>query len=157
MPHGCRLLYVDQNLFSDRTELTIVTFAPLVYSILQPSQATRFPFLFFFGTSVIVRPVRHPLLAFAQLSHVLLAEFSVLSVCVSDPSNPSSILSKPQPGEQSRFDVPGGKLCFSLSAFSESFSTNVYRNLEHRTLNLIWWGFRFMWPAIAPRYQRLRP
>ena len=33
--------------------------------------------------------------------------------------------------------IPGGKLCFNLSAFSESFNTSVYRKREHRTLNLI--------------------
>jgi len=36
----------------------------------------------------------------------------------------------------------GGKLCFSLSALSESFRTSVYKNRLHRTLNLICWVFR---------------
>jgi len=30
---------------------------------------------------------------------------------------------------------PGGKLCFSLSAFSRSFTHSVYRYLLQRTLN----------------------
>jgi len=30
---------------------------------------------------------------------------------------------------------PGGKLCFSLSAFSRSFTQSVYRYLLQRTLN----------------------
>ena len=38
--------------------------------------------------------------------------------------------------------APGGKLCFSLSALSESFRTSVYKNRLHRTLNLICWVFR---------------
>lgn len=33
--------------------------------------------------------------------------------------------------------ILGGKLCFSLSAFSESFSTSVYRKRLHRILNLM--------------------
>ena len=38
-------------------------------------------------------------------------------------------------------DIPGGKLCFNLSALSASFSTRVYKNLRHRILNLIWFVF----------------
>ena len=34
-------------------------------------------------------------------------------------------------------NLPGGRLCFNFSAFSASLSTNVYRSLRHRTLNLI--------------------
>lgn len=33
--------------------------------------------------------------------------------------------------------IPGGKLCFNLSALSESFSTSVYRKRLHRILNLM--------------------
>lgn len=73
---------------------------PITPPIYQPfPQAVLFPFLFFFGTSVI--------------------------------------------------ESAGGKLCFNLSAFSESFNTSVYMNREHRTLNLIWWGLRFMCPDLA--------
>ena len=91
-------------------------------SISIPFHATRFPFLFFFGTSVMVRPricrsitCIQPISAFPLALHPFLP-----------------------PSGQFRANAPGGKLCFNLSAFSESFSTRVYRNREHRTLNLIW-------------------
>ena len=35
-------------------------------------------------------------------------------------------------------DIPGGKLCLILSAFSESLRMSVYRKRLHRILNLIW-------------------
>ena len=38
--------------------------------------------------------------------------------------------------------VPGGRLCFSLSALSASLSTSVYRYRLHLTLNLIWFDLR---------------
>lgn len=39
--------------------------------------------------------------------------------------------------EERIMDVLGGKLCFNFSAFSESWSTNVYRCRWQRTLNLM--------------------
>lgn len=50
------------------------------------------------------------------------------------------------------YNLPGGKLCFSLSAFSESFRTSVYRKRVQRTLNLIWFVLRLRWirPAVNP-------
>ena len=99
--------------------------------ILSRSQATRFPFLFFFGTSVIVRPVTPTKLASMQ-------PFSV------SPSAPLHLLPCHSTLSERAKNIPGGKLCFNLSAFSESFRTNVYRNREHRTLNLIWCGLRFI-------------
>jgi hypothetical protein len=64
--------------------------------------------LFFLGTSLICRPV------VSARQHLFLLPFS-------------------RPG----FCVLGGRLCLSLSAFSESVRTRVYRCLWHRTLNLI--------------------
>ena len=94
------------------------------------SHATLFPFLFFFGTSVIVR--------------------AVISNLVSPPhTRLSALYSPPHMFFSCNDHVPGGKLCFNLSAFSESFNTNVYRKRWHRTLNLIWWALRFMCPAMV--------
>lgn len=36
-----------------------------------------------------------------------------------------------------KMSLPGGNDCLSFSAFSLSVITRVYRNLEHRTLNLV--------------------
>lgn len=104
---------------------------PITPPIYQPfPQAVLFPFLFFFGTSVIesAKTIQHVSIHIEYPMTQL--EFT---------SNDFSI--------HSRRHVPGGKLCFNLSAFSESFNTSVYMNREHRTLNLIWWGLRFMCPA----------
>lgn len=43
--------------------------------------------------------------------------------------------------------VPGGSDCFNFSAFSLSVITKVYRNLEHRTLNLVFSAFFFILTA----------
>lgn len=43
--------------------------------------------------------------------------------------------------------LPGGNDCFSFSAFSLSVITNVYKNLEHRTLNLVFSVFFFILTA----------
>lgn len=42
---------------------------------------------------------------------------------------------------------PGGRDCFSFSAFSLSVMTKVYKNLEHRTLNLVFSAFFFILTA----------
>ena len=93
-------------------------------------QAVLFPFLFFFGTSVI------------ESAEIMQRVSTYIEFPMAQPRFTSTDFSI-----HSRRHVPGGKLCFNLSAFSESFNTSVYMNREHRTLNLIWWGLRFMCPA----------
>ena len=44
---------------------------------------------------------------------------------------------------------PGGRDCFSFSAFSLSLMTNVYRNREQRTLNLVLSAFFLILTLIA--------
>merc|ERR1719215_782351 len=44
---------------------------------------------------------------------------------------------------------PGGRDCFSLSAFSLSVIFKVYKNLEQRTLNLTLSGFFFILTPLA--------
>lgn len=45
--------------------------------------------------------------------------------------------------------LPGGSDCFNFSAFSLSVITNVYKNLEHLTLNLTLSGFFFILTDLA--------
>lgn len=47
--------------------------------------------------------------------------------------------------------LPGGRDCFSFSAFSLSVMTRVYRNLEHLTLNLTLSAFFFILTAVKQK------
>merc|ERR1719412_2714163 len=44
---------------------------------------------------------------------------------------------------------PGGRDCFSFSAFSLSLITNVYKNREHRTLNFTFSAFFLILTLLA--------
>lgn len=124
-------------------------------------QATLFPFLFFFGTSLIVRSTMFATMLALKLpispspppGKTLIPSFGSSPTATnpeSEPSHPNiqEVKETIEGGEggrrrRRRRDILGGKLCFNLSALSVSLSTSVYRNRRHRTLNLICCDLRF--------------
>lgn len=92
-------------------------------------------FLVFFPTSVICSPTSHQ--HRSQVSKAF--PFSKIRTLHLSFSRPPLTHHKWREKEQDvvLVGLPGGKLCFNLSALSESFNTSVYRNRLHRILNLM--------------------
>ena len=79
-----------------------------------------------FFTKPLMRPSSPSCSSSARPSSQELQYPSSSALCRCFHSTPMSALQFP-PVSSRDVHVPGGKLCFSLSAFSESFKTNVYR------------------------------